>query len=894
MPLSLTQLDFNTTGTTNAADIDSARVFFTGTSSSFATTTRFGTGIANPNGAFSITGSQVLTGSATTAINYFWLVYDIDCASTAANLVDAECTSINVGGPQTPTTPAPTGTRAITAPTYTAVTSQSSTAAVLQGATNAQILRVTLTGCANSPVTEINFSTTGSTNAGSDIAAARVYYTSTTTFATTTQFGSDVASPNGAFTVSGSQPLTTGTGYFWLVYDITAGATPSNVIDASCVNATTNSVVSTPTTPNPTGTRTIVVPIINDEASGATALTVNSDLACGTVISGTTVSATQSADAAPTCSATGIDDDVWYTFVATGASHRISYSSVSTGTMVAALYTGAPGTLSLVTGACASTTLDATGLVSGTTYYVRAYNTATTSATQSSFNICIGTPPPPPANDACANAVNLTVSNGFCASPVLGTLISADSTTGLGGASCEALALKFDVWYKVTMPATGKVTVQTSAVNTTVTDLVLQAYSGSCGSLTAIGCDDDGNPDASPSSAHAKLGLTGRTPGEVIFFRVMPYNSSTNTGAFAICAFDTTASLAPLVASGTPNGCISVAVPVNVDSAYKYTWVSFKDASGNLIAQIYPNGNILGNTSASFYLNSGAVRQDNKGIYYLDRNVTIIPAQQPITAVTTRLYLTNAELSALATVAGATTRSQLNISKTSQDCAGSAVAADGVYIAQSTNAAYGTEHTVDFNNTAFSTFYLNKGTVALPITLVYFNGAKTNAGNFLNWKVNCTSVSVGFEIERSANGRNFTSIGALNATQARCLTPFDFADSKPLAGVNYYRIKITDVDGKVSYTNVVAINNKKSGIELVGLQPTLVYSEAVLYIAAAKAGKLQIAVTDNVGRQIQTRTITVAEGDNKVKLNFGNLAAGVYNLSSINESTKSTIRFVKQ
>jgi hypothetical protein len=114
-PQTVTALTFSTNGTTNPADITAARVYYTGTSSTFSTTTQFGTAVANPNGTFTVTGTQALTGGLANTTNYFWLVYDLSCTATPTNVVDAELTSLVVSGTtQTPTTGAPTGTRAIT------------------------------------------------------------------------------------------------------------------------------------------------------------------------------------------------------------------------------------------------------------------------------------------------------------------------------------------------------------------------------------------------------------------------------------------------------------------------------------------------------------------------------------------------------------------------------------------------------------------------------------------------------------------------------------------------------------------------------------------------------------------------------------------------------------
>ncbi len=330
-PLSVTQLDFNTTGSTNAANIAAAKVYYTGTSNTFAATTPFGTPVNSPSGSFSVTGNQALTGGASNTTNYFWLVYDVNCAATSPNVLDAQYTSATIGTPRTPTATNPSGTRAITNASFTASTNQPMTSTVFTGSTDQQVLRVALTGCANTAVTSIAFSTTGST-APADITAARVYYTTTTTFATATPFGSTIPNPNGAFTVNGSQTLATGTGYFWLVYDISATATAGNVVDASCSSAMINGNTATPTTPNPTGTRTILQALVNDNASGAMTLTLGSGC---TGAPYTNVNASQSAgEPVSNCSSSSGFHTVWFKFTAPASGAvRVSTDMGSGGTM---------------------------------------------------------------------------------------------------------------------------------------------------------------------------------------------------------------------------------------------------------------------------------------------------------------------------------------------------------------------------------------------------------------------------------------------------------------------------------------------------------------------------------------------------------------------------------
>jgi uncharacterized delta-60 repeat protein len=108
----VTGFQFSTNGTTNAADIDSAQVYFTGSSSTFDTASPFGSAIANPSGTFTASGSQALN----SRISYFWLAYTIGAEAPidGSHVADAEINTITVdSNDYTPPVASPSGTRRI-------------------------------------------------------------------------------------------------------------------------------------------------------------------------------------------------------------------------------------------------------------------------------------------------------------------------------------------------------------------------------------------------------------------------------------------------------------------------------------------------------------------------------------------------------------------------------------------------------------------------------------------------------------------------------------------------------------------------------------------------------------------------------------------------------------
>jgi len=149
--------------------------------------------------------------------------------------------------------------------TYSSSTAtQGNTLDVSAGQNNEEILGVEITStgvCPQTAVTSFTFNTNGTTNTG-DIDNARLWYTGpSNSFATAIQFGSAVANPSGSFTFTDNLGVSGGTVYFWMTYDIDPNASAGNQVDAQFTSVTVGGTSRTPTTTNPSGSRTIVTPM---------------------------------------------------------------------------------------------------------------------------------------------------------------------------------------------------------------------------------------------------------------------------------------------------------------------------------------------------------------------------------------------------------------------------------------------------------------------------------------------------------------------------------------------------------------------------------------------------------------------------------------------------------
>lgn len=259
----------------------------------------------------------------------------------------------------------------------------------------------------------------------------------------------------------------------------------------------------------------------NDDCDNAIELPVNTDYACGTVTAATLSGATDSGIEAEVGFA---DDDVWFSFVATGPIHKISLLNIEDESefgsdLVIEVMSGTCGNQELVTYSDPQTVIVA-GLEEGGTYYMRVFSYLDY-VVNTTFDICIGTPPPAPANDDCSGAVALTVNTTVaCTTSTSGTLQSA-SDSGLEAETGDA---EDDVWYSFVATATAHI-VRVTDIEGSHSDLVYEVTSGVCDDQEII------------KSSDADSGIVGNlTIGTTYYLRIFTYSDDAlSDTTFKVC-----------------------------------------------------------------------------------------------------------------------------------------------------------------------------------------------------------------------------------------------------------------------------------------------------------------------------------------------------------------------
>lgn len=162
---------------------------------------------------------------------------------------------------------------------------------------------------------------------------------------------------------------------------------------------------------------------------------------------------------------------------------------------------------------------------------------------------------------------------------------------------------------------------------------------------------------------------------------------------------------------------------------------------------------------------------------------------------------------------------------------------------------------------------------ALPVTLISFQAKP--AGSFVNvtWATSREYNASHFEVQRSANGIDFATIGIVQAGSASYL----FKDNKPLSGYNYYRLKCIDKDAVFSWSGIVLVNRRSTADVIAALYPNPGNGNVTLKLQGAVQGNVQVQVLDQQGRVIVIKQYGVQHtGEFKTPLDLGKLYKGSY------------------
>ncbi|GAB2809495.1 T9SS type A sorting domain-containing protein [Ferruginibacter profundus] len=430
-----------------------------------------------------------------------------------------------------------------------------------------------------------------------------------------------------------------------------------------------------------------------------------------------------------------------------------------------------------------------------------------------------------------ANAVVDNVPNNDATAKASLTVVLAPSITSnpSAGTSCAGLAVSF------TAAATNQTSVvwqesTTAGFSSPVTLTNTGIYSGATSGTLTISDNSTVN---------------GR------YYRLVASNgngcgSANSTGALLTA---TTPSL-------SANNTVTQAVNTSNNNYYA--------ASCAAVCKVVPSGAlpVSGNVTSQVWV-EGAVPTVS-GLPFVQRHYQVTPATGAATATgTVTLYFSQAEFDNFNANAG----SALNLPTGPADAAGKANLRIGKYTGSSGNgtglpASYASgavvldppdanivwnagfsRWEVSVDVVGFSGFIIQTRPFVLPIKLISFTAQLNNNTANVKWQIAQPEEGSRFELQRSTTGSNFVTINTQQGDLSKTL--FNYSDPLTIsAGKYYYRLQVTDKNGKITFSDIIFVKTGSSAQEI------------TLYPNPVKQGEnIKVSLQNITARKMELTTV---------------------------------------
>ena len=581
---------------------------------------------------------------------------------------------------------------------------------------------------------------------------------------------------------------------------------------------------------------------------------------------------------------------VWYKFVATATSHLLDIGcvfSLEDGTAMAnaKVFSGSCGSFTELF--CFSGINNSGGVITGLTIGQTNHVLLTDmsfNSTPIAFSVRISGGEA--SNNEPAGAITLT-QNPTCTEFVGSNNFSTNSTSPVLAAHPSGFTYAGDVWFKF-IANSNLVNIQLTNNPLSMIKVYNNALSAELPFLNplttgAIGVDG-GN-----------LQLDGLTIGQNYYIRVaIVYNQLVNPAPsnginknFNLCVYGLNSfaianNVGAIGACRTANG--------GATSTNSNTWLHLTD-DGNIVASVFdnPGGAGMGALTTQYQINAGEVRTTTGGIKYMDRNYTIIPTTQPINPVKVRLYFTKTEIDNLITASAgtsspATSISDLRIHKLSGIPCNTVIAAfsGGFYTILNFGELNNLVWFIDVEVPSFSSFFVGPpGISVLPIKLQKFTANFHQNKVALNWQIS-SAQGIEFIIQKSEDGKNFVSIGNEIGKQT---TEYNFIDNNGIGIKQYYRLKLIQKDGSISYSNIAIVQTNTKINDIIVFPNPIKNNQFQIQLNSIKQQKVNWQLWNSIGQQADGGILQIAQGNQTQSVQLKNNVNGLYMLKVlINDS----------
>jgi hypothetical protein len=192
----------------------------------------------------------------------------------------------------------------------------------------------------------------------------------------------------------------------------------------------------------------------------------------------------------------------------------------------------------------------------------------------------------------------------------------------------------------------------------------------------------------------------------------------------------------------------------------------------------------------------------------------------------------------------------------------------------------------------FSAFAVGSAATPLPVTLVSFGARRTSASNVaVSWATATEWNCARFEVERSADGRQFQRMGAVPCAGAA--TPYAFPDATAYSAA-YYRLRQVDADGQAHYSASVYVPATTDSSLAISLFPNPTTGTVTL-LGVPDEAVLTLSLSSPLGQLLlPPSTAALPELTARLNATLAACAPGVYVLTAESNGQRQHLKVIKQ
>lgn len=181
----------------------------------------------------------------------------------------------------------------------------------------------------------------------------------------------------------------------------------------------------------------------------------------------------------------------------------------------------------------------------------------------------------------------------------------------------------------------------------------------------------------------------------------------------------------------------------------------------------------------------------------------------------------------------------------------------------------------------------------LPVSLLDFRAIKNANSVNLNWKTATETNNKGFAVERSTNASNWSEFLFVNGTgNSTTVKEYTATDNAPVKGINYYRLKQVDNDGKQTHSSIVSLKFEDTkGLGFI-FYPNPVKNKLTVMVDKIETATASLNVLSADGKLIKSIVLDTQNSNSSFSIDVASLIKGVYYLVLQDGTSTKSSKFV--